>query len=117
MSFAIPMSFQYEWLELVTLKYGLSSLLLPLEHEDHVVGVHVARRLPRAVVVPLHTFAQVKVYTVPSRRCPTSRRAGHDLRRAALEVDDAAVDLAVGVERRSGRVHAGVEVLGLPSEQ
>ncbi len=38
-------------------------------------------------------------------------QARHDGGAAALEVDDAAVDLAVGVERRAGGVDAGVEVL------
>ena len=54
------MSLKYEWFELVTLKYGIGFLPLPLDREDHVVGVEVARRLPRAVVVPLDALAQVE---------------------------------------------------------
>jgi hypothetical protein len=55
----------------------------------------------------------VNVYVRPSGRdVPLLGKAGDHLGGAALEVDDAAVDLAVGVERRAGRVHAGIEVLG-----
>ena len=88
-------------------------LPLALEHEDHVVGVEVARRLPRAMVVPLHALAQVEGVDGAVRRdVPLLGKARHDLGAAALEVDDAAVDLAVGVERRAGRIDARVEILG-----
>ncbi len=88
-------------------------LPLPLDREDHVVGVEVARRLAGAVVVPLDALAQVERVDLAVRRdVPALGEAGHDGGAAALEIDDAAVDLAVGVERRAGRVDRGVEVLG-----
>src|SRR4029434_1524058 len=49
MIFAIPMSFQYEWLELVTLKYGLSSLFcrssMKIRSDPNRVVVHLLDRL------------------------------------------------------------------------
>jgi hypothetical protein len=88
-------------------------LPLPLDHEDHVVGVEVARGLPRPVVVPLDALAQVKRIDGAIRRdVPALGEAGHDGGAAALEIDDASVDLAVRVERGAGGVHGGVEILG-----
>jgi hypothetical protein len=58
--------------------------------------------------VPLHALAQRECVGQAVRRdVPLFGEAGHDLGGPALEVDDAAVDLAVGVERGPGRVHAG----------
>ena len=52
------------------------------------------------------------VYTLPSgEMVQLSASPGTTLRAAALEVDDAAVDLAVGVERRARGVDRRVEVL------
>jgi hypothetical protein len=52
------------------------------------------------------------VHGAVRRDVPALGEAGHDGGAAALEVDDASVDLAVGVERGAGGVHAGIEVLG-----
>ena len=95
------------------LEIGIGFLPLALDREDHVVRIEVARRLEGAMVVPLHALAQVERVDLAVRGdFPLLGEAGHDRGAAALEVDDAAVDLAVGVERRAGGIDGGIEVLG-----
>jgi hypothetical protein len=95
------------------LEEGVVFLPLPLDGEDDVVGVEVARRLERAAgIVPLHALAQMEgINGAVLRDVPSLREARHHIGRSALEIDNAAIDLAIGVERGAGRVHGGIEIL------
>src|SRR5713101_4684527 len=84
---------------------------LSLQREHDVVGIKVACWPENAVGVPLHAAAQMERVSLSVRRnIPPFRETGHDPRAAALKVDDAAVDLAVGIERRAGSVDGRKEV-------
>src|SRR6185295_2870943 len=93
-------------------KIGMILLPLPLDGKDDIVSVHIAGRLEVGVRMPLHPLAQIEgIDRTVGRNVPALGKAGNDFRRAALEVYNAAIDLAVGIERRSGRVDGRIEVL------
>jgi hypothetical protein len=95
------------------LEIGVIVLPLPLDHEDEVVGVEVARRLEGAGVVPLHALAQAEgVGQAVRRDVPFLGERRLDLGAAALELHDGVVDLGVGIEGGAGRVDARREILG-----
>src|SRR5215831_12127473 len=86
-------------------------LPLALEREYDVVGIKVAGWLENAVGMPLHAMAQMEGVSLAVRRdIPAFGETGHHSRAAALELDDAAVNLAVGIERRAGGVDGRIEV-------
>ena len=106
------MSLKYEWLVLVTLKYG--SFSFHWRSMQKMMSSALKSRVGVKFLfdVPLDALAQVEgVVQAVGRDGPALGQARHDGGAAALEVDDAAVDLAVGVERGAGGVDAGVEVL------
>src|SRR6266852_7452327 len=93
------------------LEKRMAFLPLALQREHDVVGIKVAGWPENAVGVPLHAAAQMEGVSLPVRRnIPPLRETGHDPRAAALKVNDAAVDLAVGIERRAGGVNGRIEV-------
>jgi len=96
------------------LEPGIVLVGLPVEAEDHVVGVEVACRLEVLGGLPLHALAQVEGEAEPVLGCvPAAGEAGLDLRAAALEFDQSAVDLPRRrVEGCAGRVDRRIEVLG-----
>src|SRR5215468_5068844 len=86
-------------------------LPLALEREHDVVGIKVAGWLENAVGMPLHAAAQMEgVSLAVWRDIPPFGETRYDSRAAALELDDAAVNLAVGIERRAGGVDGRIEV-------
>ena len=93
------------------LEVGVAFLPLALDGKDQVIGVHVARRLEVLVAVPLDTLAQEEgVFLAVGRYGPALGQARYHGGATALEVDQATVDLAVGIEGGAGGVDAGVEV-------
>jgi len=95
------------------LEIRVGLLPLPLEAEDHVIGVEIARWLEGAVVVPLHALAQMEGIDLAVRRnLPLLGQARHDLGATALEFDDAVVDRFIAVEGSPRRIDTGIEIFG-----
>ena len=88
-------------------------LPLPLEREQHVLGVEVAGRLEGLVGLPLHAAAQVEGEALAVLRdVPAFGERRRDLGGARSELDQPVVDRLVGVERGARGVQHRVEVLG-----
>lgn len=76
-------------------------LPLPLEREQHVLGVHRPRGREVVAGVEGHVGAQMEgVFAPVLRNLPAFREPRHEARAARLELDQA-------VEHRARRVHAG----------
>ena len=84
---------------------------LTLDGKDDVVRVHVAGGLEVFIAVPLDALAQGEgVFLAVRRDAPALGQARHHRCAATLEVNQSAVDLAVGIKRGAGGVDTGVEV-------
>ncbi len=93
------------------LEVGVVLFPLALEHEQDVVGVHVARGLEVFVGLPFHAFAQVKgVFQAVLGNGPAFSQARHDLGAATLEVDQVVVNLLTGIKGGAGGVDAGGKI-------
>ena len=99
---------------------GVVRLPLPVEREQHVVGVEIARRLEVLVGLPLDALAQMEGDRLAAvGDVPALREARDDLGGAALELGQAVVDRPLGVEAGAGGVDRRLEILRrcLPSNR
>jgi hypothetical protein len=88
-------------------------LPLPLEGEQHVVGVEIPRRLEILIAMPLHAPAEVEgVDLAILRHVPALGQSGLGFGGADPELDQPVVDRQVRIEGRARGVEHRVEVLG-----
>ena len=93
------------------LEVGVLLLPLPLEAEDHVVGIEAAGRLEGLAAVELHVLAQMEGEGQAVRRnLPLLRKIRHDRGAAVFEAGQLAVDRALRIEAGAGVAQHRIEV-------